>query len=332
MPPESALMSETHRPPGPPLRLELNGCIDWCELETALSDWDEERYVQNPLDQRALHALLRHHATVALDAVITHAADALNVAGQVVVTGIDANHLALAALMAAFGWVTAEGNASDTQLVHDVTPKTDPGALVLSQQIGAFALHTDTACLPQPVDWVGLLGVTPAAASRTTSLTLHVDRVVERLSPRDVDVLCESRFRVSTGDSELRVSILEPSSRGGYDIRYRADVLDWGTSLGLDASAHGALRRLEQVVTSSLPAGFSLDKGDLLILDNRKVLHGRTAVDGRRLVKRVRARSWTSLEARQLRAIRVRGQPAAVLRKWAQSDASVAPATVAQTS
>jgi hypothetical protein len=239
--------------------------------------------------------------------VLGRAEQALHTAGQVVITGVRAGNLGLAALVATFGVVTAEGNEDATQLVYNLTPKSAPpvGLRTRSHQRCFFPLHTDTSWLPRPHDYLALLGVTPAATSSTKSLTVPVDQIVGELDDSDVAVLCEPRFPVPTQDWPRYVSILEPGTSGGFCIRYRADVLELESTNRLDARARTALQHLDEVVATASAATFALNAGDLLVLDNRRVLHGRTEVDGPRLVERVRARTWSAFAARPLRATQV---------------------------
>jgi hypothetical protein len=312
--------TEPRPSPSQPLRLHLADSVDWRAVERHLPGHSEEHYALQPSEQRELHALLRDHATAELDVVLARAAQALEVAGQAVIGGVAAGNLALVALVAAFGGVSAEGNEHGAQLVYEVTPESSPpsGSLLRSHQRSAFPLHTDTSWLPQPHDYIVLLGVTAAATSSTKSLTLHVDQIVKELESADVDALCQPLFPVPTQGSPKYVSILESCDDGGFRIRYRGDVLELGASIGLDASARTALRHLDDVVATASPATFSIDSGELLILDNRRMLHGRSEINGQRVVKRLRLRKWSAFAARPVRATRVIARTGTFLRAWAR--------------
>ncbi len=82
---------------------------------------------------------------------------------------------------------------------------------------------------------------------------------------------------------------------GGGLIRYRGDALRLGLALRPEALAerhHAALDALGEVLADpSLQAQDSLQPGEVLLLDNRRTLHGRSSIRAgtRRHLRRLKA-------------------------------------------
>lgn len=192
-------------------------------------------------------------------------------------------------------------------LVWEVCPKSglpSDYTPTITEHCGDAALHTDSAFKRSPETYVLLFAYKPAADGGGLSQVLSAQHLLNSLSQspdgrRCIRLLRETRFpfQVPTAFTKDRLdSIVEwvsaPILSRQGKIRYRHDLivsaLDHGvTSLSPEsqwAIAH-TVRELEQLTPKSL----LLRSGDLLVLNNQRVLHGRTAFEDRdRMLLRVR--------------------------------------------
>lgn len=136
-----------------------------------------------------------------------------------------------------------------------------------------LAFHTETAFHPHKPRYLLLLCLRGDPAAST--LLCSIDDVRTRLDPEIVDVLRQPRFRTRPDES-----FLEPGAVGAFGPRMRIlddDVFTYDEDLmaGTDAEAQAALDRLGEVVHEAATA-VVLEAGDLLVIDNHRVVHGRS--------------------------------------------------------
>ncbi|MCA1678305.1 MAG: TauD/TfdA family dioxygenase [Actinobacteria bacterium] len=209
--------------------------------------------------------------------------------GAVVVRGVPvADDALLVALTRALGEPSALGNGDG--LIHDVRPKPPAEQRDLSSKTEAFPLHTDSTALVEPHAYVCLACVQSAAGAGGESLLAQVDVIraalAEREGPGCLDSLEEPVFPFPLNDPRhgqgfRTAPILMPTTRG-HTIRYRGDALAIGRRAypeALSEPHRRALSALEAVLADGdLHASYSLEPGDVLFVDNRRALHGRTAI------------------------------------------------------
>ncbi|HEX5097576.1 MAG TPA: TauD/TfdA family dioxygenase [Acidimicrobiia bacterium] len=141
-----------------------------------------------------------------------------------------------------------------------------------------LAWHTETAFHPHKPRYLLLLCLRGDPEART--LLCAIDDVLPHLSDTDVAVLREPRFRTRPDES-----FLEPGAVGqlgeplavlnGDEFTYDEDLM-----VGMDEDAHGVLARLGAAVHAHATA-LTLEAGDLLIVDNHRVVHGRSSFHAR---------------------------------------------------
>lgn len=224
--------------------------------------------------------------------------------GAVVVSGVDvpddARLLAVASLA---GDPSSVGNAG--RLIFDVTPR--PDGTDLSSTGARFPLHTDSTFLPTPHAAVAL-GCARAARSGGSSSVVLVRDVRARLDDAVVDALAERAypFIMRDGVAPARVelqAVLEPADGGGLRARYRGDVVQMAaraSGVELEDRHRAALDAMATALEAEAERStFVLGTGDVLLLDNRRALHGRSAIDGagdegQRLVRRIKLDARTA--------------------------------------
>jgi alpha-ketoglutarate-dependent taurine dioxygenase len=199
------------------------------------------------------------------------------------------------AFLLAFGQGLGEvgivGNGDPGVPIYEVTARSaDPSAAV-SVTARAFDLHTDGSGMLQPPGIVVLACVvaTPPGCGGE-SLLLSAEAVIDHLRTRAGDAavaaLAEPVHRTQvmlpSGAWAMRSVAITEHGPGGWGLRYRDSlVATLLTGKGLAPRNVRALAALREAVRSLEPTRVALNPGDVLVIDNRRTLHGRTAFDER---------------------------------------------------
>jgi alpha-ketoglutarate-dependent taurine dioxygenase len=223
----------------------------------------------------------------------------LRTVGHAVVHGValDDDNAALRALGAQLGTASFHGARPGMPNVegHGVSsiqaldrPVLDPaGRVVLSTSPATFRLHTDDTFSRTPARWV-LMHCWYADPAGGDSLLAHVDDVLPRLPADMVRRLEAADFPSPDGPA--------PVLFGGADVVRKVrfnhrDFVGYGERFG-PALAPDQLRCLDAVLLAAeaVSLRLRLETGDCLVVDNHRVLHGRTAfaAGSGRLLKRLR--------------------------------------------
>lgn len=134
-------------------------------------------------------------------------------------------------------------------------------------------LHTETAFHPWKPDFLMLFCLRGDRTAETT-ISLLVD-ILGSLSSKTIEILKEPRFSTSIDvsfqnenqpDKVIRMSVLSEDCS--------TMTFDQTLMRGNDIEAQDALERFRQAVYQNL-MGLTLDKGDLLVIDNHRAIHGR---------------------------------------------------------
>jgi L-asparagine oxygenase len=168
------------------------------------------------------------------------------------------------------------------QLVQDIVPVQgyESEQISVSSTTALFS-HTETAFSEFRCDYLALLCLR-TDHERRAGVTLHpVDALLPQLAPQTVAVLSEPRFRtrvdlsfrLSGSGEEEWVEPIRVLSGTADRPRIRFDVAE---TEGLDDEARRALGELT-VAARAATRVVRLAVGDLLIIDNHRALHGRTA-------------------------------------------------------
>jgi alpha-ketoglutarate-dependent taurine dioxygenase len=229
------------------------------------------------------------------DAAPEDAAARLAVDGAVVLEGVDVR--ADAELLAACAFAGAPspvGNGG--AVVFDVTPR--PDGTDLSSTAAAFPVHTDSTFLPEPHVAIAL-GCVEASGTGGRSCVVRARDACAAVPDDVVDALSEAVFPfiVRDGVHPARVDVLPVvtwDAAGDPLLRFRFDAIAMAGRAGeirLSDRHAAALDVFRAAVEDeALQATFALRPGDVLVVDNRRALHGRSAVgpDAGRLMRRVK--------------------------------------------
>ena len=164
----------------------------------------------------------------------------------------------------------------------------DPsGAVIYSTTCADIPCHTDGVNKPMPYD-LALLHCIRQDASGGETVLVQLEEVIERLPPDALGLLREEGYPFAFG----RAPIIAGEGKQMW-IRYNAQETAYYGEAGapLSPQHRHALAQLEAALAE--PAAqerFHLSPGECLVIDNRRVLHGRSACPkgGRRLLKRIR--------------------------------------------
>lgn len=212
-----------------------------------------------------------------------------------------ASDQALLDLVGTVGTPTALGNGSG--VIHDVTPRADAVGADLSSSAARFPLHTDSTFLLAPHDFVALGCLAASEDGGGRSLVVHVDDVRARIEQRAgsdaLSALADAAFpflmRDPAGGPDARELPIFTHAEGRWTVRYRSDAVAAAlaqTQTDLAGRHRTALLALEDALADpALHSTFMLRPGDVLLLDNRRTLHGRTevAAGARRVLRRLKA-------------------------------------------
>ena len=210
-------------------------------------------------------------------------------------TGEHGAEAALALIASRLGDLVGYMQEKHGALFHDVAPeRSQEREQSAAGSRVALALHTERCFHPYLPSYVMLLCVRPDPDGRARTEIASVRRMLPLLPPRHLPTLFEPVFRTgidysfgNTATEKANGPVLPVLNGDPADPRLRYD-LDLMT--GLTPPARTALAAVKRAVMR-VRRGIRLTAGDLLVIDNDRAVHGRTAFtpryDGRdRLLKR----------------------------------------------
>ncbi|WP_329571305.1 TauD/TfdA family dioxygenase [Kitasatospora sp. NBC_01266] len=233
--------------------------------------------------------------------VVDRLTTAVHRTGAVIAQGTPLDDSVLIMLAGALGEVTPVGNGSPPgRLVYDLVTGPDS-----PYDPEALPLHTDSVFEARPHPHMGLACVRPSPGGDGLTTLARADRLAEAVAERDPHHLrllqdpCFPFAKLRGGradpDTAVRRSPVLRVEGDDVTVTFHGRHVREGMQLrpaAVDAEHRAALRTLEAVLAEP---GFStvvaLDRGDLLLTDNQRVLHGRTEVlpaAGERHVKRIK--------------------------------------------
>ncbi|MEV0899864.1 TauD/TfdA family dioxygenase [Actinoplanes sp. NPDC049802] len=160
-------------------------------------------------------------------------------------------------------------------LLQNVVPVPE---LAESQSNGGsvpLEFHTENAFHPNRPHYVGLMCLRGDHDGVAGTLVSSIRRVLPLLDPADVQVLLSPRFLTDPPPSFRAGGMTEPHPVLGGDPEDPNLRVDFNTTTALDEDGKAALERLRTVMTESATL-LVLEPGELVLVDNRLVVHGRT--------------------------------------------------------
>lgn len=175
----------------------------------------------------------------------------------------------------------AFADENDGRLVHDIVPVRGSEDRQENSGSTLLELHTENGFHPYRPEFVTLMGIRSDHERRAKTLLLGLNEILPGLSSGCREALRQPVYRIRVGSS------FSPAAWGVASPPLR--VLDRDDSLlsmdlhameGLTDEAQSALSELRDVVTARL-RGTVVGQGDLVVIDNRAAIHGRTSFRAR---------------------------------------------------
>ena len=170
-------------------------------------------------------------------------------------------------------------------IIHNMRPKRGNEREISSDSSEILLdLHNENIYHPVYPDYLLFCGLRKDPAGKAKTIVVSVDDFYNNISPYDIPILRSKRFRTSIdfnfgntlaerGSGVLIQVLFGPADSPfiAYDDEYIA---------GIDAESQATLNRLRTLLHNTL-YGFELEQGEILLLDNLRTLHGRTAFKAR---------------------------------------------------
>jgi L-asparagine oxygenase len=184
-------------------------------------------------------------------------------------------------LMSVLGDVIAYADEKDGRLLQDICPAR--GAEDRQENTGSclLELHTEDGFHPNRPDFLGLLCLRPDHDGQALTVASSVRAALPGLAPDVREALRRPWFRVRlsssfTGPGPVLAVYSDPApALSGADDDPDLCV-DFHATEPLNSRAAAALESLRSAMLAEL-VGVALEPGDLLLVDNRKAVHGRTS-------------------------------------------------------
>lgn len=208
------------------------------------------------------------------------------------------------------GDVIAYADEKAGSLIQDVVPVAGSEDRQENSGTACLELHTEDGFHPFKPDFLTLLCLRPDHERRGRTLTGAVSRVLRRLSAGCIETLRQPVFRIrySSSFSQMGTSGVSPplavldGSPDDPDV-----VADFHAMEPMTDGARRAFDELRKVLEPAL-VGTVMDRGTLLVVDNRTAVHGRTAFTARHDgTDRWLRRCFTVADLRRSRTCRAAG-------------------------
>ncbi|WP_029085853.1 TauD/TfdA family dioxygenase [Brevundimonas aveniformis] len=157
------------------------------------------------------------------------------------------------------------------------TDDAHPRSLSARYGLGALPFHTELSHRTRPCRYLLLGCIDPGAL---TAATILLDWRTLGFSSQELDLLEGTAVLVRSGRRSFYATILAP---GGVFLRYDPSCLE-----AVDKRGRIALALVEDRIAAGSPQVHHWHRADILIIDNWRVLHGRSSSDrgsGRRLAR-----------------------------------------------
>ncbi|MET9176683.1 TauD/TfdA family dioxygenase [Kitasatospora aureofaciens] len=182
-------------------------------------------------------------------------------------------------VMSVLGRSISYSDEKSGRLVQDVCPKR--GAEQRQENSGSvlLELHTEDGFHPNPPHFLSLICLRADHDEVAATVSGGIGDALPLLDAETVEVLRQPEFRIRFSSSfvpDTSVGVLTPAMPILTGSAEHPDLtVDFNATTATTPRAQAALDRLEEAMRHSLK-GLVLRPGDLIILDNRRAVHGRT--------------------------------------------------------
>ncbi|MBD0706857.1 MULTISPECIES: TauD/TfdA family dioxygenase [unclassified Streptomyces] len=199
-------------------------------------------------------------------------------------TSVSVATLAQLMVMSVLGRAISYSDEKNGNLVQDVSPKR--GAEQRQENSGSILLelHTEDGFHPAAPHFLSLICLRGDRDGIAATVTGGIGDVLPELDARTVATLRRPEFRTKFSTSfvhDTDEEVLAPAAPVLSGTETNPDLrVDFHGTVGTTPAARAALAALEDAVLGSL-RGIVLEPGELIILDNRRTVHGRTGFNPR---------------------------------------------------
>ncbi|MFI6846763.1 TauD/TfdA family dioxygenase [Kitasatospora sp. NBC_00085] len=173
------------------------------------------------------------------------------------------------------GEVIAYRDEKHGALVQDVVPVRSLAGSQSNAGSVPLELHNENAFHPYRPDLVGLLCLRADRDGRAGTLVSSIREALPLLDDEDLAVLNSPRFVTEAPPSFGSGDATAPHPVLGGNVRDPDIRVDFNATTALDDEAAGAMERLGTVLTK-VSSSLTLAPGELVFIDNRLVVHGRS--------------------------------------------------------
>jgi L-asparagine oxygenase len=192
------------------------------------------------------------------------------------------SELLLVAIAALLGEPVGYEPEHGGDMVQNLVPvRSSSGKQTSTSSRIALMFHTEAAFHPHRPRYLLLLCLRGDPNAQTTVASIH--DALPHLSAEAIDILFQPRFRCAVDESYLhgrRNSLGAPMAVLSGDRSNPTMVFDEDLMVGTDVEAGRALHELGRALAANHHA-ITLAAGDLVILDNNVVVHGRSPFEAR---------------------------------------------------
>lgn len=194
---------------------------------------------------------------------------------------------ALSVIVACLGEQFGFAEELGGNVVQDILPvRGFEDQQVSTSSAADLGIHTETSFSQHRPDYVGLLCLRPDHERQAITTISSIDSILPLLDATTIEMLREPRFRtevdpsflIAMGEAGAHVAEVAPILDG--PSRRPSIQVDFISTKGTDRRAQEALNALGKLVVES-QHGVRLESEDALILDNTRVIHGRSAFRAR---------------------------------------------------
>jgi len=166
------------------------------------------------------------------------------------------------------------------RLVHNLYPiQVDANQQKSTSSSVLLTAHTELSCIDTPPDYLALVGLR-SGSERVSTLIYNLDDMLQSLEEKEIEILQQLRFITEIDESLRGVEGIDIYTKpfsivtmSGNDITWRYDV---EYTRGIDAESSKVVARLAQLL-EEVAHHLYIGEGDLAVIKNTKVAHGRTA-------------------------------------------------------
>lgn len=169
-------------------------------------------------------------------------------------------------------------------IVHNITPIKGLEGEKSSNGVVDFSFHTDAAYLNRQIRPETLSLICLVNDSLTGTNLISIDKIIQKLPDDVISILKSEQFIIKSPASfdikkEVRTSILK-EYEGKVEIQLSIEV-----TYPLSKAAEKSLHLLGELA-NELKETIMWEPGDMLIFNNRRMLHGRGKIKGKRWLQR----------------------------------------------